>query len=401
MIKAIMNGVPKDIVRIPMFVNGVEHEGWEVRDQQGAILWAANKTLTGTNSIPMKGYGLPLVSMTLEGNETQTGTPTPDSPIWPEECGDKTVNLFDKDNYNILQAYFPSLQGTVTLTYESANRCVWIPCKPNTAYTASRVSGKRFAIGCAVDTPAAGVTVYNVVGSSSGTTNLTTTTTADANYLVVYLRNGNISGETSLQIVEGSQPLPYEPYGKYKLPLTLNGVTQNIYLSDPLRKIGEYADKVSSTNVATRPIAKMILTGQETTWRLTGSGRIAVRIGMTVSIPDNASCLCTHFVGTSATSFSAIGDGECSAQLSGSGGYREIGFYSTTYSTLEDFKQYVTTQYAAGTPVCVWYVLATPTTEQVTIPTLTPADGNDTLTVNTTLAPSALSITGHVKARTV
>ena len=48
--------------------------GWEVRDQQGTILWGADKTLTGTDSIPFKGYGLPLKSYEIEANMEQAAS---------------------------------------------------------------------------------------------------------------------------------------------------------------------------------------------------------------------------------------------------------------------------------------------------------------------------------------
>ena len=41
--------------------------------------------------------------------------------------------------------------------------------------------------------------------------------------------------------------------------------------------------------------------------------------------------------------------------------------------------------------------LVTPTTETVTVPTLTPTKGSNTLTVNTTLPPSEVSITGGIR----
>ena len=189
-----------------------------------------------------------------------------------------------------------------------------------------------------------------------------------------------------------------EHAGQYAIPITPAGQTQTIYLSDPLRKIGDYADAVSSDGTVTRQITNMVLTGTETTWRITGSGRISVRIASENTIPENASCVCSHFIGTNKTIFANIGDGECSAQMLVSDRYREIGFYSITYSTLDAFKQFIAYKYAAGTPVTVWYVLATHTTEQITLPTITPAKGSNTLTIGTVLPPSLVSITGHIKA---
>lgn len=79
------------------------------------------------------------------------------------------------------------------------------------------------------------------------------------------------------------------------------------------------------------------------------------------------------------------------------------------------FKSYLAAQYAAGTPVTVWYVLATPETAivneplakigdyadelsstdaAVTIPTI---KGQNTLTVETELQPSEMTITGRIQ----
>jgi len=71
-------------------------------------------------------------------------------------------------------------------------------------------------------------------------------------------------------------------------------------------------------------------------------------------------------------------------------------------------KAYLASEYAAGTPVTVWYVLETPTEGIVNEPlykigdyadeltTTTPiptAKGSNTLTVDTTVQPSEVSIT--------
>lgn len=83
--------------------------------------------------------------------------------------------------------------------------------------------------------------------------------------------------------------------------------------------------------------------------------------------------------------------------------------------SLNDFKSFLAAQYANGTPVTVWYVLATPETgivneplmkigeyadtisfaqAGVTIPTVA---GANTLTINTTVQPSSMSITGKIR----
>ena len=79
--------------------------------------------------------------------------------------------------------------------------------------------------------------------------------------------------------------------------------------------------------------------------------------------------------------------------------------------TAADFKSYLAQQYAAGTPVTVWYVLATPETAIVNEPlakigdyadelnsedagvTIPTANGANVLTVDTDLQPSEMTIT--------
>lgn len=84
--------------------------------------------------------------------------------------------------------------------------------------------------------------------------------------------------------------------------------------------------------------------------------------------------------------------------------------YETKEEALADFKAYLAAQYAAGTPVTVWYVLATPETAVVNEPlmkigeyadsmsrTQTGIDiptvvGQNTLDVLTTVKPSSMRI---------
>lgn len=80
-------------------------------------------------------------------------------------------------------------------------------------------------------------------------------------------------------------------------------------------------------------------------------------------------------------------------------------------STFDEFKAWIAAQYAAGNPVTVWYVLATPTTGIVNEPlckigtyadelhsadvgvSIPTVKGQNTLTVDTELQPSEMTIT--------
>ena len=352
------------------------------------------KELTGIPPLNFTANGSPLISWRISGNTVQSGTPSLDSPIMPQETGERTGNLFDKDKYNIVYGYFIA-GGTTTITAESNNNIVYIPCKPNTSYTVSKISSNRFGVGYTIDKPAAGVTVYGTVISYAATS-LTVTTDSSAKYIVAYIRNGNATGAStlseivkSLQITESSTALPYEPYG-YKIPISSVGQTNNIYL-------GEVE--------TTRRVKKLVLTGEEE-WRIWAmpSGSSTQRFYINISGVKIYLSLCSHFVGMD-------GSEDVPHFRFGGGSYNELVFFiDNTIGTITDFKSYLASQYAAGTPVTVWYVLATPETAVVNEPLRKIGDyadtvsyeqagvqiptnrGNTVIDVDTTLKPSEVYI---------
>ena len=187
-----------------------------------------------------------------------------------------------------------------------------------------------------------------------------------------------------------------EHAGQYAIPITVGGQTQTIYLSEPLRKIGDYSDTVEQDGTVTRRIKKRALTGQETCVNYTYSGTNGVQVQNVLGYAHKrADGMCSIYpVRTTAGTIHCLWIGS-------GGGDRNIYFVSIlddmSLSDASDFKTYLSTQYASGTPVCLWHVLSTPTTETVTVPTLTPTKGSNTLSIGTTLQPSSVSITGGIK----
>ena len=237
-------------------------------------------TITGIPPLTFRADGTPLTAWSISGNMVQTGTPTPDAPITPQECGD---------------------------------------------------------------------------------------------------------------LVESG-----EHAGQYAVPISCGGTTQTVYISEPIRKIGDYADTISSTGAVTRRIKELILTGTES-WKTTGDGTSRynrLKVGaFNTAFP--AMAMCTHAIRVSiTTSTTDIGCNVIDSQVSNAS---FVAFRLEDYMTLASFKQFLADQYAAGTPVTIWYVLQEPTIEQITVPTLTPEKGINTLSVGTTLQPSEVSITGHIK----
>ena len=180
-----------------------------------------------------------------------------------------------------------------------------------------------------------------------------------------------------------------EHAGEYAIPLSVSGTSYPLYLSEPLRKIGDYADTVDSSGVVTRRIKRLVLTGSETfTQTVISSGYV---YGYAPEFPPNKWSTAENIISTHYKAEFANRNGNI--YFSGS----QLMIDDFRYDTTTDFKQFLADENTAGHPVCVWYVLASPVTETTTAPTITPSAGSNTLTVGTTLAPSEVSITGKIK----
>ena len=182
-----------------------------------------------------------------------------------------------------------------------------------------------------------------------------------------------------------------EKAGQYKIPISSANTTTSIYL-------GEVE--------TTRKIKKLVLTGDEA-WYLYSSGVVHqfYTQGNRIGGVANSSVYSTIApYGMTANNrnkkygcYTVTNGDEIAFQMYGS---------KDDFPTQTEWKAYLAAQYAAGTPVIIWYVLATPTTgivneplrkigdyadtvSGITIPTIT---GANTIDVDTTLKPSEVSV---------
>lgn len=352
-------------------------------------------TITGTPPISFKSDGKPLTAWSIAGNMVQTGTPTPDAPITPQECGDRTGNLVTETITNV-SGYFRVLfdkkellsavetERTLTISFEtdvelSSNSVYLVTIDPSY----SRI-----------------VTVIFGIGTVSATFTLSdddvaAIQAAQTSRFQVYKSGADFSNSDNAMLETGDITNPYVPYG-YKIPLSLS--TTPIYLDEPIRRIGDYADEVSSDGAVTRRIRKLVLTGTER-WNIYSTAVVQQFYTQDQNIGGLA--LSSAFSTVAPYGMTAnyrTGNFGCYTVTSGT----EIAFQMhgarDVFNSQSAWTEYLSAQYAAGTPVTVWYVLATPTTETITAPTLTTAKGSNTLTVGTELQPSAVSVTGNIKA---
>lgn len=183
----------------------------------------------------------------------------------------------------------------------------------------------------------------------------------------------------------------------YKIPITCAEQTTPVYLGQ---------------TQTVRKIKKLVLTGDETNWEIANDTfRITITDALGFNMNIIAPVCCSHYV---AKTYAGVYNGNeygISVRAGSTESTRGFAISKGEISGVTAFKSYLSEQYAAGTPVTVWYVLAAPTTgiinealckigdyadelsstnSEVTIPT---AEGQNTLTVDTDLQPSEVTIT--------
>ena len=300
----------------------------------------------------------------LKGNTTQNGTPTPDNPIMPEGTGEKTAQLFD-ENYPNIKVDTPTYRsiyvgdGTFTLSTTT----VQYRSTANLFFLAGN-------IGSGASTQNNGIWNGNP-----------RTVTAVDGYVTIAYRY-YIGDETSdprsndVMLNLGSTALPYEPYG-YKIPISSGGTTTPVYLG-----------QVQSE----RKIGKIELTGQEnfTYSSISGLSRFGVDLFQTA---DYQLGLCSHY---NYQFYNADGN----VYHSSTNTSTRVYFIDNTYNSDAEFKVYLAQQYANGTPVTVYYVLAAPETAVVNEPLMkigTYADSISGISIPTTAGANTLDVQITVK----
>lgn len=237
-----------------------------------------------------------------------------------------------------------------------------------------------------------------------------------------------MAGGGKIETLTGVPPLSFRANGKPLISLSMLGNTQqtgtpspdNIIMPDfcgklvgtdwtiPITCGGQTTPVYLGQTQTVRRVKKMVLTGEESPTKtgLTATDGYQFRSTIT-DYNSRTHFICSHMPVTNASDttethgYSGIGLTLCFDKAIG-------------LNTEDKVQSYLAAQYAAGTPVTVWYVLAAPETgivneplckigdyadelhigSEVTIPTI---KGSNTLSIDTELPPSSVSITGHIK----
>lgn len=341
----------------------------------------------------------------LKGQTVQSSTPSPSSPVMSQGCGERTGNLIrctnttsttggnavikqtagkseiiiesrtatDADGSVQFEVLAELTAGTYTLSVDGIiNRGarnldrIFIRDKDNNVVVNNVLTGKPQQFTISEDVK---ITKLSIVFAAAA---------EYSNQVVRFMLN------------EGSTALPYEPYG-YKLTVSSANTTTPVYL-------GEVE--------TTRRIKKLVFDGTEN-W-LTASGNFYLgTVAPDYMRGQNINyAVCSHYQSYPQTN--AIGNvPDKSISFSYATNTQRLYCVDSTFNgNSTDFKSYLAAQYAAGTPVTVWYVLATPETAVVNEPlmkignytdevsgiSIPVTTGGDTISVDTTIQPSEVTI---------
>ena len=182
--------------------------------------------------------------------------------------------------------------------------------------------------------------------------------TSDENKTVSYIfTNYGYSGTayiSHIQLEEGTTATPYEPYKGRTTTIDMTGHA-------PLMCLGDNCDYIDYENKRiVRNIGKKVFDGTEDYSLVESTHSFHTPLPDAISVNLGGIQMSSHF--------ELLKSGTLS-----NGQFRKsdhIYFKDDTHETINDFKNWVVEQYNAGTPLTVYYKLAEPTYESITLPQL-------------------------------
>ena len=329
----------------------------------------------------------------IYGESIQNGTPTPTSPVEIESVGEKTKNLFDKSAATLGK----NLNASTGDLYDSQVRGVsdYIKIDPSKQYTFlynSNVGTASRYLLCYDENKAFISSCYNIVSGSSSTKWTLEFKSATVKYIranFFWNVNDSASEINDFMIYEGSNDEVYEPYG-YKIPITVsNGSdtkTTNIYLKEPLRKIGEYADYLDLTSKkVVRNIKEVVFNGTEVLTKVDTTSLKTEYIYPQMKLISSNS---TSIIWTS--THINLGITTYAPYMPTAIEFRDINRNFNIEYDITKFQAWLKEQYNLNNPMKIDYVLETPTEESIDVPEISSLTGNVTYSIDTPVQPSKI-----------
>ena len=221
----------------------------------------------------------------LKGNTSQSGTPSPTTPIQPSECGERTGNLFDITAF--VQGISPN---RCTTSYDGTTNTLTINATGNDAHTGNTNSyhipvtgGETYTLSWGTNAVSGQMYIFEngLTDSShlhdwnSSLRQISITMRSDTTFIIVRLgcnAANTVKTYSDIRLNSGSTAISYEPYG-YKLDISSGG--KNLFDYDsyfdsvftPYNEYFEYATIQLSPNTTytlSTSIKETVVTTRET-----------------------------------------------------------------------------------------------------------------------------------------
>ena len=292
-------------------------------------------------------------------------------------------NLFDKND--IIDGKRVDAKGIVTIN--GAKISNYIKVRPNTQYYLANVIGlSTWYTGGYFDKDKKFISQLNVSGSFPTSGKITTP--INCYYIVLnILVNNNLLDVDNTIISFGSTPIDYEPFTGLE--------TTTVQLNQPLRELPNGVKDTIENGVVTRRVGERTFNGSEEWTKNSGNDSSNWMYYIPIS-KTRGKGLCNSLA---YKTIDAINQG---AKLNNVGFnldhnanvmYVNVGYYmeqAGLTNTVDNLKTWL-----QSNPITVWYELATPTTEQITLPTLPSWYPYTNAWVGTELQPSFVE--WHIK----
>lgn len=280
-------------------------------------------------------------------------------------------NLFDKDN--IIEGY--RLRNAINYEYDKGNDFV-----PEEGYYVSSLVEVKVGKTYIKNSPKADAFHrYHTYNADKVCVRYIETNTITINDGEKYIALcGKIEELDTTQLEEGETTTPYQPY--------IKPTTTNIYLDEPLRKLGEYADYIDYEN---QKVVRNI--GYVKNVKYIGSKDSTGKL-LQCTTPPNISIwtiasekynMISTYYENASLHYSRTGSGYYIVMYGGSIWIRDV-----------DLLPVVVSQQDIEVGLC--YQLSTPIEEQITLLSISLPSGTVTIDTDTNIKPSKLTITGDV-----
>ena len=339
----------------------------------------------------------------IYGNSVQDGDPAPDNPVEIQSVGDLITEGEYKDKYKIpitvsgknlfnIERIFKDISTYENGCYKFDAGRSWslyhnginsLKFKENTQYTL-KIKGyveyknanepSNWRIVFVYDD---GTTSYKLLNYTTET-EITYTSKSGATVdkvAIEYGYNGTVY-ISQIQLEEGATATEYEPYQEPK--------TTNIYLNEPLRKVGDYADYIDFKNK--KVVRKIVKQQLSSDWTWKDYGTDGAHANNLTYVGVDKTTVLSEYGKSTKISYNFSNDNLNRIAIN----YNWFGITNVT-----ELKEKLATLEANGKPFTVYHPISTPAEETIELSEILTHKGTNIITVDTNTKPSKTEITNY------